>query len=115
MLTPGVRKVVGFDKYPVHRWVDGRFVTDHDLLADESLVHVVVNERRLTSLLASNADLVDLGVGHLATEYIDNPTNIAANPSVSNVGLETTVNVKVDVDTSSWISRDHGNHLVRCL
>lgn len=106
MLTPGVRKVVGFDKYPVHRWVDGRFVTDHDLLADESLVHVVVNERRITSLLASNADLVDLGVGHLATEYVDNPTNIATDPSVSNVGLETTVNVRVDVDTSSWISRD---------
>lgn len=40
-----------------------------EYIADESLITIVVNDAKLTQLLASNDSLSDLAIGHLATEY----------------------------------------------
>jgi len=61
-------------RIPVHRFQDGSLGLDAEDLASECLVHLYVNNRHLTSLLASPENLGDLATGHLRTEYgIDMP------------------------------------------
>jgi len=53
----------------VHRLERHSFTFTEDNLADESLVHLKLNDNRITTLLATCDDLSHLWLGHIATEY----------------------------------------------
>ena len=59
----------GYHRRAVQRWTGDGFTMDTDHLADESVVHLLVNDQHVTTLLATHADLKDLCIGHMATEY----------------------------------------------
>ena len=53
----------------IQKWHQGNLSPMHEYIADESLITLVVNDAKLTQLLASNDSLPQLAIGHLATEY----------------------------------------------
>ena len=63
----------GYHRQAVHRWNGERFSMDADHLADESVVHLLVNGSHVTTLLASQTDVEALCIGHMATEYSIKP------------------------------------------
>ena len=93
-----------YQRQGVHRWKQDEFVFDNDMLANEGLVHLHVNGKRLTSLLASHEDLVELGVGHVTAEYQ------SFDPALIDVEVEYGKDeAKVDMhgpfDVENWTTR----------
>lgn len=65
-----------------HQWNNHSSTPFEEQLADESLVSIQVGDALLTQLLASNDSLVELTVGHLATEYdllLSNENEVSVN------------------------------------
>lgn len=93
-----------YQRQSIHRWKQDGFVLDNDMLANEGLVHLQVNEKRITSLLASHEDLAELGIGHVATEYqtID-PSSI--HVEIKHSEHEATVVLSGPLDTDDWVTR----------
>ena len=56
-------------RYVVQRWNGSQFNLDEDFLADESVVQLVLNGAVLATVLATNADLKALAIGHFACEH----------------------------------------------
>ena len=54
---------------PVHRFDAGTMELHAETLASECLIHIQVNKKHVTSLLASPENLHDLVAGHLRVEY----------------------------------------------
>ena len=75
------------------------------MLANEGLVHIQVNGKRITSLLASHEDLTELGVGHVATEYqtFDSST---VSIDIQQGENEATVVLTGLFDVENWAVRD---------
>jgi FdhD protein len=70
-------------RYAVQRWDGKAFSLDDDTLADESVVQIALNGTILATLLATNADLEFLALGHVACEYgpayISHPTSTSCS------------------------------------
>lgn len=75
----------GHRALPSHRWTAGEWKTEHEVVANESLVTIYVNERKITSLLASSDKLESLYRGHLATEY-----NCVLNDAITEFSIQRT-------------------------
>lgn len=61
--------MTGTRDYTVQRWDGDVFSFEAEVLADERLIHIIVNEQRITTLLGSDNHVLELSIGHLATEY----------------------------------------------
>ena len=53
-------------RHVVQRWNGSEFNLDEDFLADESVVQLALNGAVLATVLATNADLEALAIGHFA-------------------------------------------------
>ena len=56
-------------RYVVQRWNGSQFNLDEDYLADESVVQLALNGSVVATVLATNADLEALAIGHFACEH----------------------------------------------
>lgn len=59
----------GAHRHAVQRWNGSRFKLDEDYLADESVVQLALNGSVVATVLATNADLEALAIGHFACEH----------------------------------------------
>jgi len=61
--------MTGTREYTVQRWDGDGFSFEAEVLADERLIHIILNDQRITTLLGSDNHVLELSRGHLATEY----------------------------------------------
>ncbi len=81
----------------VQRWNGQEYTLENDHLADESVVHLLLNGTHVTTLLATGADLEDLCRGHFVTELNLHAEDVRPLPQVSETDGVFSVNLEANV------------------
>ena len=83
------------ERIPVQRYEQEELMLNKEAFAKECLIHISVNNQRVTTLLASPDDLLDLAIGHLAVEHAFRPSNSHVNHRIVEGKNEYSVEIMV--------------------
>lgn len=107
------------EKIAVQRFGQDGLKLINEVVAKECLVHIQMNDKRVSSLLASPEDLIDLALGHLAVEHGCRPAPSDIDASLTADNEEYTVIIRAETSieltsrptivTSSCGACDHQN------
>jgi len=99
-------------RYAVQRWNGSEFNLVEDFLADESVVQLVLNGSVLATVLATNADLEELAIGHFACEH--GCENALKHASVACSTSQSVHRVEVTVEEEYMIAERPGLVTTSC-
>ena len=100
------------ERIPVQRYEQEELMLNNEAFAKECLVHISVNNERVTTLLASPDDLLDLAIGHLAVEHAFRPSNSNVNHRIVEGKNEYSVDLMVKTSHNSPLGKRLSHLLV---
>ena len=83
------------ERIPVQRYEHEELRLNNEAFARECLVHISVNGEKITTLLASPNDLLELAIGHLAVEHGFRPSTSKVTHRVVEANDEFSVDLRV--------------------
>ena len=102
------------EKIAVQRFGQDGLKLINEVVAKECLVHIQMNDKRVSSLLASPEDLIDLALGHSPLSMDAGQIPLTSRPALLRITRNTRSSV-AQISPLINISTNHRHFLMRCV